>query len=199
MRGARPASIWTLALLGALCFAASCGTPTFVVQQYAGAPRAAEAIAIIRVEGGGKVQLLSLDGEATDARVASDARLHIEILPGNHRLWVQGFAADGAAQSLTFRAEAGKMYRVDLALDPATNAFSPHVYEVDPSSNAPKVDVTSTQAPPAEVQARTPQAPRKPTPPAPVIVEQSAVSQPPADAGAPGDAGTAADSAAPAP
>src|SRR5262245_34650209 len=103
--------LWTIALLGALCAGASCGTPTFVVQQYAGPVRARETIAILRVDGNGTVQLLSLDGEATDARVTPDARLHIEMLPGKHTLWVQSARGDVPAQSLVWKAEAGKTYR----------------------------------------------------------------------------------------
>jgi hypothetical protein len=167
-----------------------------VVQQYAGAPRAAETIAIIRVDGSGRVQLLSLDGEATDARVTSDARLHIEILPGYHTVWVQGLT--DAAQPLTFRAEAGKVYRVEFVSDATTLALSPRVYEVDRSSNTLKADVTVRAAPSTEAEPQ--QRPRTAPPKAPVIVEQSSASPAPADAGSPpADAGAPADRSVPAP
>lgn len=183
MRGTCLASVWKLALLVALCSSVSCGTPTFVVQQYDGPVRSADTIAIIRVDGGGKVQLLSLDGEATDARVTPDARLHIEVLPGNHSLWVQNLVDNGPAHSLVFRAEAGKVYRVQFIGLAAGSAASPHVYEVDRSSNALRVDVTAAQAPPLE--APPPGPVRAAPPPARIIVEEPRPSSLPADAGAP--------------
>lgn len=191
MRRAALSLVFRFVLLGALAWSASCGTPTFVVQQYAGPARAGETIAILRVDGAGKVQLLSLDGEATDARVTPDARLHIEILPGNHRLWVASLAAEGAAQPLSFVARAGRFYRVEFV------AGAPRIYEVDESSNALKADVTAAETAPAEAPA--PEPPRV-TAKAPVIVEQSTPSPGPVDAGASlAPPSSPSDSGAPAP
>lgn len=197
MRGIGLGPVWKLALLAALCSSVSCGTPTFVVQQYDGAVRSADTIAIIRVDGGGKVQLLSLDDEATDARVTADARLHIEVLPGNHTLWVQSLVDNGPAHSLVFRAEAGKVYRVEFIGAAAGRGASPHVFEVDRSSNALKLDVTGVQAPARE--ARPPTPPRAAPAPARIIVEGTAApTSVPVDAGAP-DVSAPADAGARAP
>lgn len=182
MRRVRLGLVWKMALLGALCAGASCGTPTFIVQQYTGPVRARESIAIIRVDGNGTVQLLSLDGEATDARVTPDARLHIEVLPGHHTLWVQSAGGAVPAQAVAFRAEAGKLYRVEFVPAAASGPTAPRIYEADPDSNRLEKDVTVVQPPPDAAPAP---APRTPAPPAPIIVEESTPSSMPVDAGAP--------------
>lgn len=195
MRGFRTALACQFVLLGALLSSVNCGTPTFIVQQYAGPARAAETIAILRVDGGGKVQLLSLDGEAADARVTPDARLHLELLPGTHTLWVQNLAEEGPAHSVSFHAEASKVYRVEFVSAAFGGPASAHVYEVDRDSNALKADVTLAPAAPPEQDAPKP---RTKTPPA-RILEDSAPASASSDAGAPLDPAEPADAGLPAP
>jgi hypothetical protein len=114
----------TLALVG-------CATATYVVQQYPGPQRAAETVATLRVDGNDTVHVLTLDGDSVAAPIASDARLHFEILPTRHTLTAQN--ADGPAAPLAFEAEAGKVYRIVPDL---------RVFEVDRGSDTPVRDVT---------------------------------------------------------
>jgi hypothetical protein len=177
----RAASLWLLLILtlpAALGAQFGCGTPTFVVQHYPGPARAAHAVAIVRVDGNRGVQLLSLDGEATDVRVTPDSRLHIEILPGNHTLWVVSLAApESPAQSVAFRAQPGKIYRVEFVNAGAVGADTPRVYEVERNSNVLGADVTLAETSSATVPPTRPATPPA-TPPAPVPEELAPASPP---------------------
>jgi hypothetical protein len=184
-----------LLLLALLLANSYCTPPTFVVQQYAGPARAAETIAILRVDGSGNVQLLSLDGEAADARVTPDARLHVELLPGVHTVWVQSLSQGGQARSLSFRAEANKVYRVEFVVSAGDGSTQPRAFEVDRDSNALKSDVTLAPPTPHE-----PPKPRTPTPPARILQEAAPASTPSdSSAPAPGDTPLVPDAGAPPP
>lgn len=130
---------WALALLLA-GMVAGCPGPTFVVQQYGGPVRAQETIATLRINASEPVHLVTLDGEDVRVPLEADSRLHIELLPGKHRLGVAS-GANEAAQDVLLTAEAGKVYRV-VFVD-----ASPHVFEVNRSSDAAGTDVTPS--PPA--------------------------------------------------
>jgi hypothetical protein len=92
---------------------AACVGPTFIVQQYNGPPRPRETIATLRVNGAESVRLLFLDDEDVAAPIVSDGRLHIELLPGKHTLTARnGDDRSATTGSLSFMAEAGKVYRV---------------------------------------------------------------------------------------
>src|SRR5690606_20460475 len=56
----RLCTAWPLTLLA---FVASCGTATFVVQQYDGAPLPKQRIAVVRLNGDQPLRLEELDGE----------------------------------------------------------------------------------------------------------------------------------------
>jgi hypothetical protein len=140
-----PSLLCKWALLGALLV--GCPGPTFVVQQYAGPVRDQETIATLRVNASEPVRLLTLDGEDVRAPLESDSRLHIELLPGRHRVGVANGTTE-AADEVAFVAEAGKVYRVVFV-----NA-APHVVEVSRGSDAPGADVTAPPpAPPAPAPA----------------------------------------------
>lgn len=132
-------------VVGALVLALAlggCPGPTFVVQQYAGPVRAPDAVATLRVNGGDTVRLLTLDGDDVRAPLESDSRLHIELLPGRHRLAAGNSASAGVsggegADEVAFVAEAGKVYRV-VFVDTAA-----HVVEVNRGSDASGADVTA--------------------------------------------------------
>ena len=88
----------------------ACMGPTFIVQQYGGPPRPRESIAILRVNGAEPVRLLFLDDEDIAAPVASDSRLHIEVLPGRHTLTARnGDERTAPTGTFAFLAEAGKV------------------------------------------------------------------------------------------
>lgn len=126
----------TVVLLMAVLFT-GCPGPTFVVQQYAGPRREPYTLAILRVNGGDSVRLHLLDGEDVRAPIASDARLHIELLPGRHA--VSAFDekdTNRRSPPVSFEGEAGKVYRVVFVGEEA------HVVEVDRSSDQPGRDVT---------------------------------------------------------
>lgn len=180
-RSALAFALGSFPVLGA---GAGCGTPTFIAQSYDGPPRPRETIAILRFYGDSAVQLLSLDGEAADARVSSDARLHLEVLPGRHTLLVQNAAEPArAAENIAFIAEAGRVYRVDFVARPGAPAQA-RIYAIDSSSDRALRDVT--------IDARTP-APIQPAP---------APAQPvpaPAQPAAPGPIPTSAERTSPAP
>jgi len=116
--------------------AVGCPGPTFVVQQYAGPVRAPETIATLRVNASDSVRLITLDGEDVRAPLEVDSRLHIELLPGRHRVGVANGATD-LAEEVAFVAEVGKVYRVTFV------GAAPHVVEVNRSSDAPGADVTA--------------------------------------------------------
>jgi hypothetical protein len=88
-------------------------------------------VATLRVDGNDTVHVLTLDGDNVAAPVASDARLHFEMLPTRHTVIAQN--ADGPAAPLAFEAEAGKIYRIVGDL---------RVFEVDRGSDTPLRDVT---------------------------------------------------------
>src|SRR5579859_3641629 len=83
LRGVKVGRWW----LGAAAWLASCGSATFVVQQYPGPPKPRETIAIIRVNGGG-TPLTSLDGDPLRIEPEKGTRFHIEVLPGDHEVGV---------------------------------------------------------------------------------------------------------------
>jgi hypothetical protein len=123
----------------ALTQIASCGSPTYVVQQYAGPVRSRESIAVIRIHGADEVQPVALDRERLSP-VEPGVRLHIEVLPGSHEIDVAASGQVAIAQRLKFVAEAGKLYRVILSQTFAAGAGgarAPRVHEVDPSTEAP--------------------------------------------------------------
>ena len=133
------------ALLISAVMLVGCPGPTFVVQQYGGPMRPQDTIATLRINGSDPVRLVTLDGDDVRVPLESDTRLHIELLPGRHRLGVATGASD-AATEVVLVAEAGKVYRVIFAND------APHVLEVNRSSDAPGADVTLP--PPAPAPAR---------------------------------------------
>ncbi len=149
----------------------ACGGPTFVVSQYEGPPRPRDTIAILRIDGSSPVQMVSVDGEPL-APIERDARLHIEVLPGEHSVGVANLARqDQPARRVRFIAQPGKLYGAVW-----TNG-EPHLFELDNSSGSPIRDVSMSQ--PELPPAAPPRAVVPPAPPAPVI----APPPPPADAG----------------
>jgi hypothetical protein len=183
----------TLRMLGLTSvLAAACGVPTFILQQYDGPPRAAESVAVVRFDGKGSADLVSLDGSIADAHVPEDARLHVEVLPGRHVLGVARRAAQNdPPRRVVFVAEAARYYEVAFMAPPA-NEWQPsvHVFEIDRRSGAKLRDVTYT-APRREPAA--PEAPSAvPAPPPPVAVPSGTMPEPAAStsagaAGAPND------------
>jgi hypothetical protein len=119
---------------------AGCPGPTFVVQQYTGAVRPPDTIATLRINGSDSTRLVTLDGDDVRVPLESDTRLHIELLPGRHRVGVATGTSE-AATEVVLVAEAGKVYRVTFVGD------APHVFEVNRSSDAPGADVTPTSTP----------------------------------------------------
>ena len=132
---ARTARIADLALLLSAVMLVGCPGPTFVVQQYGGPVRAQDTIATLRINGSDPVRLVTLDGEDVRVPLESDTRLHIELLPGRHRLGVASGPTD-AASEVVLVAEPGKVYRVSFV------SAAPHVIEVNRSSDEPGADVT---------------------------------------------------------
>ena len=131
--------------------------PTFVVQQYGGPVRPRETIATLRIMGSDSVHLITLDDEDVRAPLESDSRLHIELLPGRHKIGVSGGGPSDPVEPVAFIAEANKVYRAVYVAGVA------HVFEVERGSDAQGRDVT---APPAPVAA--PPAPVAPVAPPPV-------------------------------
>lgn len=128
--------LFALVALGAAV--AGCPGPTFVVQQYAGPARPREAIATLRMNGSDAVRFATLDDQDLGGTpVASDSRLHIELLPGSHRLTVLNANAPQTAYApIGFAAEPGKVYRVTFVLG------APRIYEVDRGGDKTGADVT---------------------------------------------------------
>ena len=162
--------------------AVACGVPTFILQQYDGAPRAPESVAILRFEGTGTTDLVTLDGSVADAHVPDDARLHVEMLPGRHVIGVANRAIPNEPpRRLVFVAEAGRFYQVVLVA-PGPNEWSPtpRVFEIDGRSGKPVRDVTEQRskpehkpkAPPAQVQAPSAPPPESPSPASPTDVSE---------------------------
>jgi hypothetical protein len=148
----------TRVLLVALACAlqSGCAGPTFVVEQYAGPKRDAETIAIVRFIGDDDVRLVVIDGERADVNLDEDARLHVEVLPGDHTVGVVSRARpEEPLQVVSFRAAAGKVYRVFFV---GAGPNTARVFEVDPGSDAKLADVTLAR--PDERQQPTPRAPR---------------------------------------
>jgi hypothetical protein len=116
------------------------------MEAYSGPTRPANSIAVIRVDGASNVMVIAMDGQML-APVASDARLHIEVLPGRHVLLAQSqLTPEDPAQHVAFKAEPGKFYRVSFvtASERRPGALEARVYELDPKSGASGVDVTLT-------------------------------------------------------
>lgn len=126
--------------------AAACAGPTLVVQQYAGPVRPPETISILRVNGREQVQLLALDGEDVAVPIASDSRLHIELLPGRHTVTVQNVLQRAQVEGVDFVAEAGKVYRVVFVAIPDREGALARMVEVDRGSDAVVRDVTTDRA-----------------------------------------------------
>jgi hypothetical protein len=122
---------------------AACTGPTFIVQQYAGAPRSSESIAILRISGGDGPQIAVLDGEAIPPVFDRSTRMHIELLPGPHELEAVAPARGVEAPiPVRFVAEAGKVYRIEVR--PAVA----YLYEVDRDTDVPRGPALS-EPPPA--------------------------------------------------
>lgn len=134
--------------LAGLVALAGCPGPTFIVQQYQGPQRPVESIATLRVNGADSVRLLTLDGEDVRAPIESDSRLHIELLPGEHRMTVANAnAPDDRLDPLVWSAEAGKVYRVTVAAGVAAR-----LWEVDRGNDHPGREIAppAPAAPPQE-------------------------------------------------
>jgi hypothetical protein len=137
-----------------MAFVAGCVGPTYVIQQYSGAPRPPESIAILRINGSDSVRLLSVDGENVAAPLASDARLHVELLIGRHRITLANASAARPREiPLDIDVEPNKVYRVvfdpaacgaPCAQPPAPDAAPARLFEVDRSTDALGRDVTLT-------------------------------------------------------
>ncbi len=151
----RPLSLCALLLTGAVLLS-SCSPSTFIMEAYSGPTRPANTLAVVRVDGSGSVMLLAVDGQ-TLAPVASDARLHIELLPGRHTLTAQSEATlEEPPQRVSFEAQAGRFYRVSFVSAQAQpGALEARVFELEPESGASGADVTLTK-------------PRRAAPPAPL-------------------------------
>jgi hypothetical protein len=160
---------------------AGCPGPTFIVQQYKGAPRPRESIGILRVNGSESVRLLVLDGEDVAAPIVEDGRLHIEVLPARHTIVVGNASAPNERYApVAFQAEPGKVYRVTFV---AGAGGEPRVYEVDREKDTTVRDVTvapGVEGAPAPKPAPSPA-------PAPEARTASDAGAPPATMG--GDAG----------
>ena len=162
-------------LVGAALVA--CPGPTFIVQQYKGPVRERETIAILRVNGADSVRLLRLDDDDIGVPVQEDARLHIEILPGRHRVVVANAKAPSERYDpLEFMANADRVYRIVFA---EANA---RVHEVDRESDKLVSDVTRAAPPPEQL---------------PPIPKPKPAPKAEADAGAPNEGPTAVDAGAP--
>jgi hypothetical protein len=148
---------WFLGLLLTIGLTGCPRGPTFVSQQYAGAKRDAETIAILRVNGNERVRLLKLDEEGDLVMpLAEDSRIHFELLPGRHSVVAaevnptpNGPQLRGA-ERIELVALAGKVYRVVFANQ------EPRIHEVDRDSDALGADVTLPPPRPPETTARPP-------------------------------------------
>jgi hypothetical protein len=133
--------VWTAVACASMATAVAefaCGGPTFVIQQYGGAQRSRESIAVIRVDGTDAVQILSLDRERLSP-VEKGVRLHIEVLPGMHEIDVTDPGNHVTLRNVRFVAEAGRLYRVHVVQTLPTGGsgdFVARVHEVDPDTEA---------------------------------------------------------------
>lgn len=154
------------ALTLALGAVSACSPSTFVMQGYKGPERPAETLAILRINGAEGVQLLELDAQPAGVPVSADARLHIELLPGEHELVLLNRSQDPPfAEPVGFLAEAGRVYRPGFASLGTQGASSEaRVYEVDGASDAVRRDVTRRVATVAEPDPKP-----RPFTPAPVL------------------------------
>jgi hypothetical protein len=173
MTSAPSRRLWLVAALATLFAPLACGGPTFVVAQYPGPTRPRNTIAILRTDGGSKIQLVSVDGEAL-APIADDVRLHIEVLPGEHSVGVANLGrSDQPAQRVRFFAEAGRLY------GPAWGGLGPQIFELDVDSGAPLRDVTMTAPAPLPHEAQPAPPPQPPPPPPPVDTPPTPAPEPP--------------------
>ena len=158
----------------------ACGPQTFIIQQYDGPVRDTETIAILRINGSDSVRVLSLDGEYADPRMEQDTRLHIELLPGRHTLRVaSALHPHVGSRSLSFLAEAGRVYRVVLDQSMSMPSSAPlgvdaQVFEVDRGSDGLLRAVTAEVRPgPGDLLRTKPErpapAPSLPPEPAPIL------------------------------
>lgn len=178
-----------------------CGTATFIVQQYDGAPLAEEHVAILRLNGDEPVRLEALDGEPLGYELHDRAsRVHIEMLPGEHELAL----AEGPelpAKRRRFRAEAGKVYRpllVRTATDgpaiPGVTGWVIGIYEVNAGNDEiiREISQVAVAAPALSSSVAAPTgvvAP--PAAPSATAVIESASSAPPSASSAPAATNTA--------
>src|SRR5690606_12163590 len=152
--------------------------PTFVVQQYDGPVRPRETISILRMNGDDPVHVVSLDGEPTDVPLDDDARVHIEVLPGRHRIavWSSEFP-ERRPEHVAFIAEPGRVYRAVIASEFA--APTARVYEVSRGSDDPIRDVTLPVVAPVSAPAPRAPTPRPAVPPPPPPPPAGAFPEPP--------------------
>jgi len=156
----------------------ACGTATFIVQQYDGAPLAEQQVAILRLNGDDPVRLEALDGEPLGYELHDRAsRVHIEMLPGEHELAL----AEGPelpAKRRRFRAHAGKVYRPLLVrtatggpVIPGVTEWVVGIYEVNAGNDEIVREISQVELPkrtPAKSPAPIPSvAPTASTPVAP--------------------------------
>lgn len=175
----------SLAILGAgLALLSACSGPTYVAQQYDGPPRPRESIAVVRVNAQDPVLLDSLDGEVIAVRLPEGSRLHVEVLPGPHRVGVANALDLSAPPVLVdFVAQPGKVYRPVWVAAPS----SARIYEVDRDSDALLYDVTT----PPPAPKRPAPAPAPPEPPPAEEPAPSPSSEAPSSEPAPEEGGTA--------
>lgn len=121
-----------------------CAPSTFVVQGYKGRARPPETLSILRVNGADSVQLLQVDAEPADVPVSRDARLHIELLPGEHEIVLFNAGGNASfADPVSFVAEPRRVYRPGFARLGGPDAVpEARVYEVDLASDAVRRDVS---------------------------------------------------------
>lgn len=143
--------------LASLLLLSSCiSGPTYVVQQYEGPRRAADSVAIVRVDGDDVVSLERIDDVDIVASMSrmEGSRYHFEVLPGRHVLGVSrrpppvegvtvarapspgSDASPYVTRSVAFDAAAGKVYRTVF------ENGEPRVHEVGRTSDALGPDVT---------------------------------------------------------
>jgi hypothetical protein len=150
----------------------------------------------------------SLDGEDASARVPEDARLHIEVLPGEHTLRVRSLHdLSQVSERISFRAEAGKVYRpvfetsnqAHEAKFAATPLGAARIYEVDSGSDALVRDVTMPARRATDTYPSPPARPAKAREPSPSLAaEESAEPDQSSDTdAAPSSLGAGADASAP--
>jgi hypothetical protein len=157
---------------------------TFIVQNYPGAPRPQDSIAIIRVDSGNGPDVISVDDVPLRVTLESPNRVHVEVLPGPHEVDVEVIEREiGLRHVLPVRfiAEAGKVYRVEV-LEVAAPAglerhWDAHAYEVDRDFDSRLRVAAPVGAPPSAP------APPAPAAVAPDAIDAGAPSRAPADAG----------------